>query len=392
MAGRFRNLGNVYILGTVSLLTDLSSQMVFPLIPLFMTSVLGAGAAMVGLVEGAAEAVASILKAFSGRWSDRARQRKPFVVGGYGFSALMKPLFSIAGSWASVLAIRTGERIGKGIRNAPRDALVAESVDDRIRGRAFGIQRAMDGAGSILGALAAWLLLSPLGYRKVFLYAGIPAGAAVLVALFVKERRAGRVRDGENGEKPRIGFSALPPGLRLYILSAAVFTLGHFGYPFMLLRARDVGLTDTRAVLFYVIFYGVYTLVSVPAGTLSDRTGRKPMLLVCYPFFGAISLLLWAAGSGWAILACFMLYGVFFGMIDGVQRAFVTDLCPPELKATALGTFHAAIGLSALPGGIIAGLLWQRFSPGATFAWGAAMSAAGLALLLPVDNGRERTT
>ncbi len=382
-----RSLRNVYLLGAVSLFTDFSSQMVFPLVPLFMTSVLGAGAALVGLVEGAAEAVASVLKAFSGRWSDRAARRKPFVVGGYGFSALMKPLFSIAGSWASVLAIRTGERIGKGMRSAPRDALVADSVEEAVRGRAFGIQRAMDGAGSILGALAAYLLLSPLGFRRVFLYAGIPAGVAVIITLFVRER-GGTDRETGPAERARIEFGALPSNLRLYIVSAAVFTLGHFGYPFMLLRARGTGLADVEAVLFYVAFYAVYTVVSVPAGSLSDRIGRKPVLLFCYPFFGAISLLLWAASTGWAVLACFLLYGVFYGMIDGVQRAFVTDLCPADLKGTALGTFHAAIGLSALPGGVIAGLLYQRIAPGAMFAWGALMSAAGLALLLGVRKSR----
>lgn len=381
-----RSMRNVWLLGLVSLFTDFSSQMVFPLLPLFLTSAFGAGAAVVGLVEGGAEAVASILKALSGRWSDRVRRRKPFVVGGYAVSAAAKPLFALAGSWWQVLAIRLGERTGKGIRNAPRDALVAESVDTAGRGMAFGIHRAMDGAGSILGALAAFLFLPGLGYRRLFLVAAIPGVLAVLATLLVRERRETR-REAERTGKAHVGFRGLPGNLRLYIAAAAVFTLGHFGYAFLLLRAKGVGLTDTGAILFYVVFYGVYTLVSVPAGSVSDRIGRKPVLLICYPFFGVIALLLWAATAAWSVLVCFVLYGVFYGMIDGVQRAFVADLAPAPLKATALGAFHAAIGIAALPGGLAAGLLWQRIGPGATFVYAAVLSSAALAILAGVEKG-----
>jgi MFS family permease len=382
-AGRFRN---VYLLGVVSLFTDLSSQMVFPLLPLFMTSALGAGAMMVGLVEGGAEAVASILKAFSGMWSDRVRRRKPFVVAGYAVSALAKPLFAAAGSVGGVLGIRLAERTGKGLRNAPRDALVAESIGARDRGRAFGIHRAMDGIGSVLGALAAFLLLPLLGFRKLFLVAIIPGVLAVFFTLLVREMRAEKAEDGAQGNSSqrRPGFRGLPHDLRLFIAAAAVFTLGHFGYAFMLLRAKDVGLADVRAILFYVIFYAVYTIVSIPAGYLSDRVGRKPVLIFCYPFFGLISVLLLLSPTAWMVLACFVLYGIFYGMIDGVQRAFVADLAPEGLKATAMGAFHSAIGLAALPGGLIAGALWQRFSPDATFIYGAVMSMAGLLLVMPV--------
>jgi len=378
-----RSFRNVYLLGLVSLFNDLSSQMVFPLLPLFLTSVLGAGAEVVGLVEGGAEAVASILKALSGSWSDRIRRRKPFVVGGYALSAAAKPLFAIAGSWWQVLAIRLGERTGKGLRNAPRDALVAESVDAAVQGKAFGLHRAMDGAGSMLGALTAYLFLPGLGYRRLFLVAAVPGMLAVLVTLLVRERREARRHEGE-GPGSDVGFRGLPGNLRLYITAAAVFTLGHFGYAFMLLRAKGVGLSDAGAILFYVVFYSVYTLVSVPAGSLSDRIGRKPVLLICYPFFGAIALLLWAANAAWSVLVCFVLYGIFFGMIDGVQRAFVADLAPAGLKATALGAFHAAIGIAALPGGLAAGLLWQRIDPGATFIYAALLSALAFIVLLAV--------
>jgi MFS family permease len=380
---RFRN---VYLLGLVSLFTDLSSQMVFPLLPLFMTSVLGAGAIMVGLVEGGAEAVASILKAFSGMWSDRLRRRKPFIIAGYAMSALAKPLFAVAGSVGGVLGIRLTERIGKGLRNAPRDALVAESVEPENRGKAFGFHRAMDGIGSVLGALAAVLLLPMLGYRKLFLVAVIPGIIAIFFTLLIIEKRKNGTKESEHTEekKRKISFRALPSNLRLYIFASAVFTLGHFGYAFLLLRAKDVGLADVRAILFYAIFYMVYTIVSIPAGALSDRIGRKPVLMFCYPFFGVISILLLLSATPWMVLTCFVLYGIFYGMIDGVQRAFVADLAPPDLKATSLGAFHSAIGLAALPGGLISGILWQQISPSATFVFGAVMSLIGLLMLVLV--------
>ncbi|MDD3643109.1 MAG: MFS transporter, partial [Candidatus Krumholzibacteria bacterium] len=204
-----RSLRNVWLLGLVSLFTDFSSQMIFPLLPLFLTSVLGAGAAVVGTVEGGAEAVASILKAVSGSWSDRIRRRKPFVVAGYGLSAAVKPLFAVAGSWWQVLAIRLAERTGKGIRNAPRDALVAESADEAVQGTAFGIHRAMDGIGSILGALAAFLFLPGLGYRRLFLAAAIPGAIAVLATLLIRERRQSR-HETDEGVGAKIGFRGLP--------------------------------------------------------------------------------------------------------------------------------------------------------------------------------------
>jgi MFS family permease len=388
-AKRYRN---VYMLGLVSLFTDLSSQMVFPLLPLFMTSVLGAGAMMVGLVEGGAEAVASILKAFSGMWSDRVRRRKPFVVAGYAMSAMAKPLFATAGSVAGVLGIRLTERIGKGLRNAPRDALVAESVDVGSRGRAFGFHRSMDGIGSVLGALAAFLLLPALGFRKLFLVAIIPGIIAIFFTLLVFERRksSGEEAEKETKERRKISFRVLPSNLKLYIMAAAVFTLGHFGYAFLLLRAKDVGLADVRAILFYVIFYMVYTLISIPAGSLSDRVGRKPVLIFCYPFFGVISIMLLLSATSWMVLTCFVLYGIFYGMIDGVQRAFVADLAPPHLKATAMGAFHSAIGLAALPGGLIAGALWQQISPSATFGFGAGMSLIGLLLVSLVSTSDKQ--
>ena len=384
---------NIFLLGLVSLFTDLSSQMIFPLIPLYLVSVLGTGALVVGICEGAAETTASLIKVFSGYWSDRLKRRKPFVFIGYSLSAVTKPLFALARTWPLVLTIRMIERVGKGIRSAPRDAIVAESVDRSVRGKAYGFHRAMDGLGSVLGALLAFILLSTTNsdYARIFLLAGIPGIAAVLFILFVKEPERTEGKQVRTTSM-RVSFRALPANLRLLIVAASVFYLGHFGYAFLLLRAKDIGLTDQTAILLYVLFYVVYVIAAIPAGMLSDRVGRKPVLMASYLIFAVVSLGLIFTTSLHSVLPFFAIYGMSFAMFDSVQRAYVVDFAPEHLRATALGTFHAAVGLVALPGGYVAGMLWDTIGPEATFVYGLALAVISSLLLLSVKPTREAIT
>ncbi len=381
---------NIIIVGFVSLFTDLSSQMIFPLIPLYLIS-LGAGAWVVGLVEGAAETTASLLKVFSGYWSDKIKRRKPFVFAGYGLSAITKPLFAFASSWPFVLLVRVTERFGKGIRDAPRDAIVAESCDACVRGKSYGFQRAMDGIGSILGAVIAFILLPILLYKNTFLVAFIPGIIAVLCVLLIKEQKKSKEATKQATKSFRVCLKCLPWNLKLFIIISTVFALGNFGYAFLLLKAKNIGFTDVNAILLYVLFYIVYTLFVIPAGILSDRIGRKPVLMFGYVLFAATATGLILTSQIYAIILLFITYGIFFAMIDGVQRAFVVDLAPPNLKGTALGAFHTSTGLIALPGGVILGLLWDKISPQATFIFAFLLSICSLVLFLFVKNTKQST-
>jgi len=378
---------NLIIVGFVSLFTDLSSQMVFPLIPLYLVS-LGAGAWIVGLVEGAAETTASLLKVFSGFWSDKIKRRKPFVFAGYGLSSITKPLFALTSSWPFILMVRIVERVGKGIRDAPRDAIVAESADSCVRGKAYGFHRAMDGIGSIAGAVLAFLLLPILGFKNIFLVAFIPGAIAVVCVFFIREKNRIRETKPKKTAFLKVSLKNLPRNLKLFILVSTVFAFGHFGYAFILLKARNIGLSNDTAIFLYVVFYIVYTLFIIPSGILSDKIGRKPVLMMGYLLFAVTAIGLLFTYQIFAILIVFVIYGVFYAMIDGVQRAFVVDLSPPELKATALGTFHTAIGLVALPGGLIAGTIWDKISPEATFIFALALTICSLFLFMFVRNNK----
>ena len=384
----FKGIGrNVILLGFVSLFTDLSSQMVFPLIPLYLTGVLGASAYVVGIVEGAAETTASLLKVVSGYWSDKIKRRKPFVLAGYGLSSLAKPLFAIANAWPFVLGVRVLDRVGKGLRDAPRDALVAENTDKDVLGKSYGYQRSMDGLGSVLGALLAFILLPILGYKNIFSLAAFPGILAILTILFVKEKIA--KKDEVKKEPLKINFKVLSPNLKLFIIVTAVFSLGHFGYAFLLLKAKAIGFSDNTTISLYAFFYLVYTVVTIPAGIISDKIGRKPLLLLGYALFALTCVGMIFANSIYSLVFFFALYGIFYALIDGTQRAFIVDLAPKNLKATALGTLQTAIGVVALPGGFLAGILWDKFGYEATFIYGAGLSLIALALFLFIKTPKQ---
>jgi MFS family permease len=378
---------NVFVLGLVSLLTDASSQMVFPLIPLYLTSVLGVSAVLVGVVEGAAETTASLIKVFSGYWSDKLKKRKPFVLIGYSLSAITKPLFAFAVSWDFILFARVLERIGKGIRSAPRDAIVSESVDPSNSGKAYGFHRSMDGIGSMVGALLTFLLLPILGYEKLFLYAFIPGALAVFIILFVKEEKAESTPQSITIKR---SYNELPIKVKRYIMIAGLFSLGHFGYAFILLSSHSVGISDSQSIMFYALFYLIYSLFSPVSGFLSDKYGKKRILIGGYLMFAIVATGLIIIPQGFLgsftsieyMVLIFSLYGVCYALIDGTQRAYIADMSPKHLKATALGAFHTAIGLVSLPGGFIAGWLWENYSHNATYSYGLSLSVLAVVFLL----------
>lgn len=367
---------NVLILSIVSLLTDVSSEMIVPLLPFFLTEVLLASAFIVGLIEGLAEGVVSFLKVFSGRWSDMTGRRKRFVAAGYGVSTAMKVLFPFAATWPQFLGMRVVERTGKGIRDAPRDALLAESTPPETRGKAFGFHRSMDTAGAIIGpllslAILAWLSTLPTlfgveaAYRLVFLLAAIPAAFSLLVVFFVRES----ARPGTRPPPLRLSLRGAPRSLLSFIGIASLFSLGEFSYVFLLLRVGLVQTTEA-AILLYVVFNVVYALAAFPAGTLSDRLGRKPVIVAGYVTFAAMAGILVASSSFLVLGLAFVLYGVSFGLTQGTERALVADLAPPERRATVLGAYHTGIGAVKIASGGIAGLLWVSIAPEATFAFG----------------------
>jgi MFS family permease len=375
---------SIAVLGLVSLLADVAGEIIQPLLPLYL-AMLGAGALGIGAVEGAAEAAVSLVKVGSGRLADRLPRRKPLVVAGYTLAAAAKPALALAGSWPAALALRSLDRVGKGLRGAPRDAMIADLADGGRRGLAFGFHRAADTAGAVVGPLLALLLLGllgggPAGMRTIFLLTALPMAAAVLLlVLAVREPAALRAR-------PAAGRAPLPRAFWAYLGVAGLFTLGSGSYVFLLLRASALGASAEQAVGLYVVFNAVYAAASIPAGRWSDRHGRAPVLAGGFALFAAASAGFALAPTLLATLPLFALYGVFTAAFETVGRAYAVDLAPPHARATALGAYHALVGGAALPGGVLAGLLWERLGPWATFTLGAAVGLACALLLAAVHH------
>ena len=378
---------NVFALSAVSFFTDVSSEMIYPLLPVFLTTVLGANASFIGAIEGAAETTAALLKLASGWWSDRAGKRKPLVVLGYGIASLVRPLVAIAQTASQVLLIRVADRVGKGIRGAPRDALIAESVDPAIRGRAFGFQRSADHAGGVLGPLIAFAVLTWhwADLRTVFLLAAIPGALSVLVLLlFVREipRPASVVPAGAPDMRQ-------PLGGRFWsvLLVILLFTLGNSTDAFLLLRAHQLGVPVALAPILWAALHVVKSASSVPGGSLSDRIGRRPTLVAGWVLYAAVYFGFARAGVAWQAWALFGAYGVFFGLTEGSERALIADLVGPARRGTAFGWYNLAIGLGALPASLLFGWVWDHHGASAAFMMGASLALAAAVGMLFVAPG-----
>jgi len=379
---------NVLVLAAVSLLTDASSEIIYPLLPIFLTTVLGTSAAAVGAIEGAAETTAALLKLASGWWSDRARRRKPLVVAGYALASLARPLVAIAQSAGQVLAIRLTDRVGKGIRGSPRDALIAESVDPAIRGRAFGFHRAADHAGAVIGPLIAFALLrwEQLPLRTVFLFAALPGVLSVIV-LVLGVRETPRDARASTGTK-KAGVPSLDASLGrafwTFLASVLLFTLGNSTDAFLILRANQLGVPVSLIPILWAALHVVKSAASVPGGSLSDRFGRKPLILAGWAVYAAVYVGFGRATETWHAWALFLAYGTFFGLTEGTQAALIADLVGQARRGTAYGWYYLAVGIGALPASVLFGLVWDRVSPRAAFDLGAGLALAAAVVLLAV--------
>ncbi|MBI5642901.1 MAG: MFS transporter [Deltaproteobacteria bacterium] len=370
---------NVFFTGLVSLFMDISSEMVYPLIPLFLTGVLGATKTTVGIIEGIAEATASILKVFSGWLSDKLGKRKLLMTAGYGISAASRPLIAASGTWFEVLTARFIDRFGKGVRTAPRDAIIADSTQKEKLGLAYGFHRSMDTVGAVIGPVLAFMILflSTNNLRLVFYASTIPAVIAVaLILIFITEKKRAK---GE-AVPPKLSISSFNGPFRRYLVVIAIFSLGNFADAFLVLQAENLGVTRELIPVVYVAFNIVYALSSAPMGALADKIGLKNMILASFLLYSLIYLGVGFAASPVHIWILFPLYGIYKGMSEGTQKAYLAAIAPMEQKATAFGIYHTVSGVMLLPASIIAGYLWDNAGPGSTFLYGSAMSAAAAAL------------
>ncbi|SDO07569.1 MFS transporter [Acetanaerobacterium elongatum] len=380
---------NIVLLGLTSFFSDISSEMVYPLIPLYLTSVLGATPALVGIIEGIAESLASLLKVFSGYITDKKNNKKPVAFCGYATGLVYKLALLLATSWAGILVARVIDRLGKGIRTAPRDVLVSESADKNTMGRAFGIHKALDMAGSAAGILIAYLLLAnsagAFDYKKLFIISIVPAIIGLAVLLFVKEKKQHEAKEREQFWKR---MKELDGNLKLYLLVAFIFTLGNSSNTFLLLRAKDVGFNDTNVVLLYFLYNITAALLSVPFGRLSDRIGRKRVLVAGYLVFAAVYAGFAFVSNSAVLVGIFILYGFYTAMTAGVERALIAEIAPPRLKGTMLGLHATIVGIALLPASVIAGFLWNLLGASAPFLLGASLSLIAAVILMLLLNRR----
>jgi MFS family permease len=366
----------VVALGVVSLLNDAASEMIYPLLPAFIAT-LGGGPEALGIIEGVADATASLLKLVSGVIADRAGKLKALALGGYAIANVLRPLISLATSWWHVLVVRWGDRIGKGIRTTPRDALLAAATPTEQRGRAFGFHRAMDNAGAFVGSgIAALLLWREVPMARIFAWTAIPGALAVLLlAFWVKDSKAPTVARVEIGLAPS-------PRYRQLLVAIIVFTLGNSSDAFLLWRARELGVPLLYAPLLWLVLHATKTATSTWGGALSDRLGRRPPILAGWAVYAAVYAGFGFANAAWHAWALFAVYGLYFGLTEGAEKAFIVDLVAPEWRGRALGAYYAAVGLAALPASAAFGAVYKFAGPHVAFSIGAGLAFVA-ALLLP---------
>jgi MFS family permease len=368
----------VWLLGLVSLFNDSASELLYPLVPLYLASVLMAGPKALGIIEGIAEATSSLLKLFSGILTDRTHSAKPWVVGGYTIAAFARPLMALTSSWPGVLALRFADRLAKGLRSSPRDALLARATPAEQRGLAFGLERSLDNAGAVIGPLmAAWLLAIHMPLKEIFLWAAIPGAMTVLLALSVKEPPA------EPSSKQPFSWTlqSFPAAYKRYLMTLALFTLGNSSNMFLLLRARDMGLSPAMVPVLWALTSASAMLLSTPLSGLSDRIGRNRLIISGWAVYGLFYLLLGLTHAVWLLWPLFAFYGVFMAATEGAEKALVADIAPRDMLGTAYGWFNLIGGIMLLPASMIFGWLWQTFSPQLAFAFSASCTLLAALLL-----------
>lgn len=373
---------NVFVLGLVSLFADVSSEMLYPVLPFFLVGTLGTPVALVGVIEGIAEGTAGISKVPAGWISDRMPRRRPLVTLGYGLAALGKLLLALSFAWPQALFARFGDRLGKGIRGSPRDALLADSSTAENRGRVFGFHRAMDTTGAVIGPLIGLAMIEVLGkehLRPVFLLAVVPAIASVLLVGLARERK--RAVPKQQTERVHIDFSGAPRSFWLFLGVSLLFAFGNSSDVFLLLRAGDLGMGLTALILAYVVYNISYAGLAFPAGIVSDRIGQRAVLVVGFFIFGLVYLgFAWADRAAWVWLL-FAAYGVTLAMTDGVGKALVSNLVPGDRRGSFIGLYQCVIGVTAVVASVLAGQLWDHIDPAAPFLLGATTAMAAAVLL-----------
>jgi len=388
---RYRGLPrNVFTIGLVSLLNDASSEIIYPLLPIFLASSLGASARAIGTIEGLAESISSLLKLFAGYLSDRLAKRKFLVVFGYSVASIARPLLAFAQTWTQVLAIRLTDRIGKGIRTAPRDAMIADTVRVEQRGIAFGFHRAMDHAGAVVGPLGGYLLVilfvanakSPTiaEFSKIFLAASIPALIAVLVAIFFM--RESLPQPSPESEIKSLSLRGFDGNFKRFLLVLALFTLSNSSDSFLILRAMDSGVSVAVIPLLWAAHHGMKVLSSLFGGDLSDRLGRKRLIVAGWFLYAAVYAGFAFATHQASLWILFLVYGIYFGLAEGAEKALVADLVRPEQRGTAYGLYNLAFGITVFPASLLMGMIWDWKGPAVAFLVSAFMGATAALLLL----------